>query len=93
MSISYLYLRYLAHGRIYIRHCFRFIDDACCVNDSDEFEKSHHDIYPASLQLKCEHKGDHATFLELDVSVVDGKFVYKLYGKRDAFPFTIVRMP
>ena len=75
------------------RNCFRFIDDACCINDSDEFEKSHENIYPNELQLKCEHKGDHATFLELDITIVDGMFHYKLYDKRDAFPFHIVRMP
>jgi len=35
----------------------------------------------------------HATFLELDISVKDNIFVYKLFDKRDAFPFFIVRMP
>ena len=75
------------------KHCFRFIDDACSINDSDEFDKSYLEIYPPELQLKCEHKGTHATFLELDISIIDGIFVYKLYDKRDAFPFFIVRMP
>ena len=74
-------------------HCFRFIDDACSINDSDEFDKSYLEIYPPELQLKCEHKGTHATFLELDITIIDGTFVYKLYDKRDAFPFFIVRMP
>ena len=40
-----------------------------------------------------EHSGTHATFLNLDITVRDGKFVFKLYDKRDAFPFAIVRMP
>ena len=75
------------------KHCFRFIDDACSINDSDEFEKSYRDIYPDELQLKCEHSGNHATFLELDITIVDGIFVYKLFDKRDTFPFFIVRMP
>ena len=75
------------------KNCFRFIDDACCINDSDEFEKSHVEIYPNELQLKCEHKGDHATFLELDIKIEDDMFKYKLFDKRDAFPFHIVRMP
>ena len=72
---------------------FRFIDDLCAINDSDEFAISHKDIYPQELELKNEHHGDHATFLDLDVSVVNGTFVYKLFDKRDAFPFFIVRMP
>ena len=40
-----------------------------------------------------EHTGNHASFLNLDINIVDGKFIYKLYDKRDTFPFFIVRMP
>ena len=66
-------------------HCFRFIDDACRINDSDECEKSYLEIYPPELQLKCEHEGMHATFLYLDTAISDNTFVYKLYDKGDAF--------
>ena len=31
--------------------------------------------------------------MELDITRVDGKFVYKLFDKRNNFPFFIVRMP
>jgi len=72
---------------------FRFIDDACAINDNDAFKTSHNEIYPPELELKCEHSGFHATFLELDITIVNNIFVYKLYDKRDAFPFFIVRMP
>ena len=75
------------------RHATRFIDDECNLNDSGEFSRSFHLIYPSDLHLKCEHNGIHATFLELDISIVDGLFVYKLYDKRDDFPFHIIRMP
>ena len=50
------------------------------------------DIYPDELELKVEHDGDSGTFLNLDIWVEEGRFVYKLYDKRDAFPFSIVRM-
>ena len=44
--------------------------------------------------MKCEHQGTHATFLELDIRIVDDNiFDYKLFDKRDDFPFSIVRMP
>ena len=79
-------------ARKFINAC-RFIDDECNLNDSGEFSRSYSDIYPAELQLKCEHQGTHATFLDLEISVIDGTFVYKLFDKRDDFPFTIVRMP
>ena len=72
---------------------FRFIDDKSCINGSKEFANSFHNIYPPSLELKLEHQGDHATFLDLDITIVDGIFVYKLFDKRDDFPFFIVRMP
>ena len=75
------------------KHASRFIDDQGNLNDGGEFGNSYREIYPASLELKVEHQGVHATFLELDISVEDRCFVYKLFDKRDHFPFSIVRMP
>ena len=75
------------------RHATRFIDDQCHINDSGEFGKSFLSIYPPDLDLKCEHNGNHATFLDLDISIADGLFIYKLFDKRDNFPFHIIRMP
>ena len=71
----------------------RFIDDECNLNDGGEFGRSFHEIYPKELELKCEHSGSHATFLDLEITIVDGIFVFKLFDKRDNFPFFIVRMP
>ena len=42
--------------------------------------------------MKVEHSGTHATFLNLDITVKDGVFIYKLFDMRDAFPFFIVRI-
>jgi hypothetical protein len=75
------------------RYASRFIDDQCNLNDAGQFKNSCSNIYPPELQVKCEHEGIHATFLELDISVKDDIFVYKLFDKRDSFPFFIVRMP
>ena len=74
------------------KNAFRFIGDACSVtvNDSDAFNGSYRKRYPPELQLKREHSGDHATFLELDITIVDGILVYKLFGKRNAFPFLLL---
>ena len=81
-------------NRAYSFHSIgRFIDDLYALNDKKEFLKSFKYIYPRSLELKIEHEGEHATFLALDVTVKDGIFVYKLFDKRDAFTFPIVRMP
>ena len=75
------------------KNSFRFIDDCCNLNDNNAFSLYHKDIHPPELELKCEHNGNHATFLELDIQIIDNQFVYKLFDKRDAFPFSIVRMP
>ena len=58
-----------------------------------EFGKCYHLIYPADLELKCEHYGLHATFLDLEIDIKNKIFVYKLFDKRESFPFFIVRMP
>ena len=79
-------------ARKFVNAC-RFIDDECNLNDNGEFSRSYQDIYPSELQLKCEHQGIHATFCDLDIRIVDGVFIYKLFDKRDEFPFSIVRMP
>ena len=71
----------------------RFIDDLIAINDNNDFNNSFKDIYPPQLELKIEHSGIHATFLDLDITIEDGIFVYKLFDKRDKFPFHIVRMP
>ena len=72
---------------------FRFIDDLCSINDNNELSTSITTIYPPELSLKVEHSGNHATFLDLDITISNNKFIYKLFDKRDAFPFFIVRMP
>ena len=73
--------------------CMRYLYDLLCLNDSDEFYNVHTQIYPMSLILKCENRGEQATFLDLDIKIINGKFEYKLYDKRDVFGFKINRMP
>ncbi len=77
----------------YYHSTMRFIDDLCAINDCHDFNKSFLEIYPPELELKVEHLGDHATFLDLDITIENSQFVYKLYDKRDTFPFSIIRMP
>ena len=72
---------------------FRFIDDLCALNDGGEFGNSYKEIYPKELELKLEHNGLHATFLDLDLSIENGKISSKIYDKREDFSFFIVRMP
>ena len=73
---------------------FRFIDDLHAMNDGQLFSKVYKDIYPKDQELKKENDGfENATFLDLENTIIDKEFDLKLYDKRDAFPFSIVRMP
>ena len=75
-------------------YVWRYIDDLSAVNDDHTFENNIHNIYPPELELKKENTGYlSASFLDIDITIVDRKFSLKLYDKRDDFGFSIVRMP
>ena len=61
------------------------------LNYGGVFNDVYKDIYPPELQIKVEHFGTYATFLNLHITVKNGVFVHKLFDKRDTFPFLIVR--
>ena len=46
------------------------IDDLCAINDGGEFEKSICEIFPKEPRHKVEHQGDHATFLNLEITIM-----------------------
>ena len=77
-----------------LRHVFRFIDDLISLNDNDEFMRSHKEIYPPEMELKVENENNFsASFLDLALAVSEGVIDTKLFDKRDAFNFSVVRMP
>ena len=58
----------------------RFIDDLCTINDDDKFS-SYKCVHPKQSELKLEHQGKLAAFLDLDRTVDDNIFVYKFWHK------------
>ena len=74
-------------------HTFRFIDDLLTINDDSQFMNCFKEIYPPELQLNLEGSGNQLSFLDLDLLKVDRHLDVKLFDKRDAFPFSIVRLP
>ena len=77
-----------------LRHVFRFIDDLIALNDNEEFMRSHKEIYPPEMELKVENENNFsASFLDLALAVSEGVIDTKLFDKRDAFNFSVVRMP
>ena len=76
------------------RHIFRFIDDLISLNDDSEFLRSYKDIYPPEMELKRENMNDtSATFLDLDLNILNKQISSNLFDKRDNFPFSVVRLP
>ena len=71
----------------------RFIDNLRAINDGIAFGSTQTEIYPKELKIQVEHQRTHSSFLNLDITMMDRKFVYKLYSKRYSFKFLIVRMP
>ena len=58
---------------------FRFIDDLIVVNDNGEFERPWKEIYPSEPVFEKENLSDQsATFLDLDIHIINGEFDYKL---------------
>ena len=49
-----------------------FVDDLCAINDGGEFGGSIFDIHPKESELKVEYQDDHATFLNLDITIKKG---------------------
>ena len=77
-----------------LRHIFRFIDDLIAINDDGEFEKSFLEIYPPEMELKRENsKDDAASYLDLGLEINEKRISSNLYDKRNAFNFSIVRLP
>ena len=71
----------------------RYLDDILNMNN-DFFDRMVHEIYPKELTLtKSSSETTHATFLDLDIHLLEGKCVTKIYDKRDDFDFDIINFP
>ena len=72
----------------------RFIDDLCILNGGDGVREILKQIYPEELVLTQTNPSPHTnTFLDLRLTVNDGRFVTCTYDKRDDFPFEICSFP
>ena len=63
----------------------QFTYDLCAINDDEEFRRNNAEIYPKELELMPELQCTYASFLNLDINIVDGKIVHKLYENRDFY--------
>ncbi len=68
----------------------RYIDDVLAVNCPDFITKAA-DIYDKDLKLEETYAGNHCCFLDLDITLQNGKEKTNIYNKTDAFPFQVNR--
>ena len=82
------------YGRLRYRNTFRYIDDLLSVNNRD-FNFDVNTIYPDELVVSCTNNDPYreCSFLDVDIKIVDGKFVNKVYDKRRDFNFDILGLP
>ena len=77
----------------HFNNTYRYLDDIFSLNNP-EFSNYIHEIYPTELILnKSNSTSDHCPFLDLNINIVNGKLVTKIYDKRDDFSFPIVNFP
>ena len=66
----------------------------CNMNNNNEFMICPKDINPESIPLttKC-IENDKDTFLDLDITIEENRFITKIYNKVDDFDFEVVSFP
>ena len=77
-----------------LQNIFRFQDDLLVLNDNGYFDTIYHDIYPTEMVLeKTNVSARKVNFLDITVSIYQGKFRYVCYDKRDDFKFNVISFP
>ena len=77
-----------------LSHIFRYQDDCAVLNDKGIFDAAYSTIYPPEMVLKSTNVTQHTTnYLDLNISVFRGKFVYRSYDKRKDYNFAVINYP
>ena len=64
------------------------------INDGEKLEKSVHEIYSPEFVLENNNTWPFETsLLDLNIKILSKRFMLGLYGKRDSFPFSTMKMP
>ena len=73
---------------------FRYQDDLITFEDNGMFGKVFGSIYPKEMILKHTNINDtEANYLDLNIAVVDNKYIYQLFDKRNDFNFQVINFP
>ena len=73
---------------------FRYQDDLLVINDHGLFDSIYKDIYPQEMILKNTNVSPCVVnFLDCTISIYQGRFVFKLFDKRNEFKFNVLNYP
>ena len=91
---EYMYMRALMKSNLGMAKRFcntvRYIDDLLALNNK-KFEEEIVNIYPPELTLKRTTESDTTlSYLDVSISICQGKFITEVFDKRDNFNFNIV---
>ena len=75
---------------LHLAYMYRYQDDCVVFNDDNTLLDRWREIYPVEMQLEKTNVGDSCSFLDLAISIDNGKFTYKSYDKRLDFNFEVI---
>ena len=81
------------HIAVKLIEVYRYQDDCIVFNDDNTFLDKWKEIYPAEMELAKTNTGDACCFLDLNISIIGSKFIYKSYDKRRDYNFEIINYP
>ena len=77
-----------------LQNIFRFQDDLLVLNDNGTFDTLYQHIYPKEMVLKKTNVSPQkVNFLDMSISVFQGKFRFSCYDKRNDFNFNVINFP
>ena len=77
-----------------LSNIFRYQDDLIVFNDDGMFETIIQDIYPPVMELENTNLSPNkVNYLDMTISVHQGKYFYKSFDKRNDFGFEIINYP
>ena len=77
-----------------LKDTFRYLDDLLSINDDLYFKDIICSMYPNELKLSATNSDLFSTeFLDLDISISEGKLLTKVFDKRRNFSFKAINYP
>ena len=77
-----------------LNHMFRYQDDCMIFNDCKQYIRYYTSIYPNEMILENTNiSAVECNYLDLCITLNNGKFSYKSYDKRDDYSFDVIRYP